>query len=112
MGPNADARPHPGSRATSPRVRSPKAATAAGRLVTIKNQDALVDALWHEQHLAARLAVVNVLMRGGRLIEREGAIDVWLELASLVSARYGLDEWAGAFHDLVERSGLKVVVEP
>ena len=35
-----------------------------------------------------------------------------LELASLVTARYRLDEWAEAFHDLVERSGLKVVVEP
>jgi len=35
-----------------------------------------------------------------------------LELASLVSARYGLDDWREAFHELVERSGLKVVVEP
>jgi L-iditol 2-dehydrogenase len=35
-----------------------------------------------------------------------------IELASLVSSRYGLDEWAEAFQALVERSGLKVVVEP
>jgi len=35
-----------------------------------------------------------------------------LELASLVSARYALDEGPRAFRDLVERRGLKVVVEP
>ena len=35
-----------------------------------------------------------------------------LELASLVSARYRLEEGPQAFRDLVERRGLKVVVEP
>ena len=35
-----------------------------------------------------------------------------VELSSLVSARYPLDEAAKAFGDLVERRGLKVVVEP
>ena len=35
-----------------------------------------------------------------------------LKLASLVSARYPLDEGAQAFRDLVERRGLKVVVQP
>ena len=35
-----------------------------------------------------------------------------LELSSLVSARYPLDEGAQAFRDLVDRRGLKVVVEP
>jgi L-iditol 2-dehydrogenase len=35
-----------------------------------------------------------------------------LELASLVSARYPLEEGALAFGDLVDRRGLKVVVEP
>ena len=35
-----------------------------------------------------------------------------LELSSLVSARYPIDEGAQAFRDLVDRRGLKVVVEP
>ncbi len=35
-----------------------------------------------------------------------------LELASLVSARYRLDEGPQAFQDLVERRGLKVLVQP
>lgn len=35
-----------------------------------------------------------------------------LELASLISARYRLDEGPQAFHALVERQGLKVVVQP
>lgn len=35
-----------------------------------------------------------------------------VELASLVSARYRLDEGPQAFRDLVERRGLKVVVQP
>ena len=35
-----------------------------------------------------------------------------LELSSLVSARYPLDQGAQAFRDLVDRRGLKVVVEP
>ena len=35
-----------------------------------------------------------------------------LELGALVTARYGLAEGPQAFRDLVERRGLKVVVEP
>jgi L-iditol 2-dehydrogenase len=35
-----------------------------------------------------------------------------VELSSLVSARYPIDEAPQAFRDLVDRSGLKVVVEP
>lgn len=35
-----------------------------------------------------------------------------VELGGLVSSRYALSEWRGAFDDLVERRGLKVVVEP
>jgi L-iditol 2-dehydrogenase len=35
-----------------------------------------------------------------------------VELAGLVSGRYALSEWRDAFDDLVERRGLKVVVEP
>lgn len=35
-----------------------------------------------------------------------------VELAPLVTARYGLDEGPQAFRELVERRGLKVVVEP
>lgn len=35
-----------------------------------------------------------------------------ISLMPLVTARYGLDEWRGAFGDLVRRRGLKVVVEP
>lgn len=47
------------------------------------------------------------LPRAIRLAESRG-----LELGSLVTARYGLDEGPQAFRDLVERRGLKVVVEP
>jgi L-iditol 2-dehydrogenase len=47
------------------------------------------------------------LPRAIRLVE-QGLIS----LAPLVTARYGLDEWRAAFGDLVERRGLKVVVEP
>jgi L-iditol 2-dehydrogenase len=35
-----------------------------------------------------------------------------VELGELVSGRYALSEWREAFDDLVERRGLKVVVEP
>jgi len=35
-----------------------------------------------------------------------------LELGALVTARYGLAEGPQAFRDLVERRGLKIVVEP
>jgi len=35
-----------------------------------------------------------------------------VELGGLVSGRYALSEWHDAFDDLVERRGLKVVVEP
>jgi L-iditol 2-dehydrogenase len=35
-----------------------------------------------------------------------------VELGGLVSGRYALSEWRGAFDDLVKRRGLKVVVEP
>jgi L-iditol 2-dehydrogenase len=35
-----------------------------------------------------------------------------VELAPLVTSRYGLDRWADAFDDLVQRRGLKVVIEP
>ncbi len=35
-----------------------------------------------------------------------------ISLTPLVTARYGLAEWRGAFGDLVQRRGLKVVVEP
>jgi L-iditol 2-dehydrogenase len=47
------------------------------------------------------------LPRALRLVE-SGRID----LAPLVTARYGLDDWSDAFGDLVRRNGLKVVVEP
>jgi L-iditol 2-dehydrogenase len=47
------------------------------------------------------------LPRAIRLVE-QGLVS----LAPLVTARYGLDEWRAAFGDLVERRGLKVVVEP
>jgi L-iditol 2-dehydrogenase len=40
------------------------------------------------------------------------AADRRIELAPLVTARYGLADWQPAFDDLVERRGLKVVVEP
>jgi L-iditol 2-dehydrogenase len=35
-----------------------------------------------------------------------------VELGGLVGSRYSLADWRGAFDDLVERRGLKVVVEP
>jgi len=47
------------------------------------------------------------LPRAIRLAERGG-----LELGALVTARYGLAEGPQAFRELVERRGLKVVVEP
>jgi L-iditol 2-dehydrogenase len=47
------------------------------------------------------------LPRALRLVE-SGQVD----LASLVTARYPLDDWQAAFGDLVQRNGLKVVVEP
>jgi L-iditol 2-dehydrogenase len=47
------------------------------------------------------------LPRAIRLVESGG-----IALAPLVTDRYGLDEWRDAFGDLVERRGLKVVVEP
>jgi L-iditol 2-dehydrogenase len=47
------------------------------------------------------------LPRAIRLAERGG-----LELGALVTARYGLAEGRQAFRELVERRGLKVVVEP
>jgi L-iditol 2-dehydrogenase len=47
------------------------------------------------------------LVRAIRVAESER-----LELSSLVSARYPLDEGEQAFRDLVDRRGLKVIVEP
>lgn len=47
------------------------------------------------------------LPRALRLVE-SGEID----LAPLVTARYGIDDWQDAFGDLARREGLKVVVEP
>ncbi|HEY5170583.1 MAG TPA: alcohol dehydrogenase catalytic domain-containing protein [Acidimicrobiia bacterium] len=47
------------------------------------------------------------LPRAIRLAESGG-----LELGALVTARYGLAEGPQAFRDLVERRGLKIVVEP
>ena len=35
-----------------------------------------------------------------------------VKLGTLVSGRYALSEWREAFGELVERRGLKVVVEP
>jgi threonine dehydrogenase-like Zn-dependent dehydrogenase len=35
-----------------------------------------------------------------------------VELGRLISGRYALSEWREAFAELVERRGLKVVVEP
>jgi L-iditol 2-dehydrogenase len=35
-----------------------------------------------------------------------------VELDTLVSGRYALSEWREAFGELVQRRGLKVVVEP
>lgn len=47
------------------------------------------------------------LPRALRLVE-SGRID----LAPLVTARYGIDDWQAAFGDLARRDGLKVVIEP
>jgi L-iditol 2-dehydrogenase len=47
------------------------------------------------------------LPRAIRLAETGG-----VELVGLVSCRYALSEWREAFDDLMERRGLKVVVEP
>ncbi len=65
---------------------------------------------------ARRKELTLVLCRRMRAGDLSGAIRLAesgrLELASLVSARYPLDEGPQAFSDLVERRGLKVVVEP
>jgi L-iditol 2-dehydrogenase len=47
------------------------------------------------------------LPRAIRLVEARE-----VELGGLVTGRYALSEWTEAFDDLVERRGLKVVVEP
>jgi Threonine dehydrogenase and related Zn-dependent dehydrogenases len=57
--------------------------------------------------LVCRRMEPSDLPRAIRLVEA-GEI----ALAPLVTGRYGLDEWRVAFGDLVDRRGLKVVVEP
>jgi L-iditol 2-dehydrogenase len=57
--------------------------------------------------LLCRRMRASDLPRAIRLAERGG-----LELGALVTARYGLADGPEAFRDLVERRGLKVVVEP
>jgi hypothetical protein len=47
------------------------------------------------------------LPRAIRLVET-GTVS----LGGLITDTYGLEDWRGAFDGLVERSGLKVVVEP
>jgi L-iditol 2-dehydrogenase len=65
---------------------------------------------------ARRKGVTIALCRRMRAADLPRAIDLVerreLELAPLVSERYGLDEWRQAFHDLTTRRGLKVIVEP
>lgn len=57
--------------------------------------------------LVCRRMEPSDLPRAIRLVEA-GEI----ALAPLVTGRYGLDQWRDAFGDLVDRRGLKVVVEP
>lgn len=63
---------------------------------------------------ARRKELTLVLCRRMRPADLLRAIDLAprLELTSLVSARYGLDEGQEAFLALVERQGLKVLVKP
>lgn len=52
-------------------------------------------------------------MRPADLVRAVGLANTGaVELAPLVSARYGLESWRSAFADLVERRGAKVVLHP
>jgi L-iditol 2-dehydrogenase len=65
---------------------------------------------------ARRKELTLVLCRRMRADDLRRAVELAasgrLELGELVTARYGLDDGPQAFRDLVERRGLKVVVEP
>ena len=65
---------------------------------------------------ARRKELTLVLCRRMRAADLPRAIGLAaggrVELGGLVTARYGLDDGPQAFRDLVERRGLKIVVEP
>lgn len=65
---------------------------------------------------ARRKELTLVLCRRMRAADLQRAIGLAaggrVELGGLVTARYGLDDGPQAFRDLVERRGLKIVVEP
>jgi L-iditol 2-dehydrogenase len=90
------------------------AARPGGRVVLVGIPDG--DRSTFRAAAARRKELTIVLCRRMRADDLPRAIDAAesgrLELASLVSARYPLDEGRQAFSDLVDRRGLKLVVEP
>jgi L-iditol 2-dehydrogenase len=90
------------------------AARPGGRVVLVGIPDG--DRSAFHAAAARRKELTLVLCRRMRAEDLPRAIDAaasgGLELSSLVSARYPLDEGVQAFRDLVDRRGLKVVVEP
>ena len=90
------------------------AARPGGRVVLVGIPDG--DRSTFHAAAARRKELTLVLCRRMRADDLPRAIHAAasgrLELSSLVSARYPLHEGAQAFRDLVDRRGLKVVVEP
>jgi L-iditol 2-dehydrogenase len=90
------------------------AARPGGRVVLVGIPEA--DRSTFHAAAARRNELTLVLCRRMRATDLPRAIHAAesdkVELASLVSARYPLDEGPQAFRDLVDRRGLKVVVEP
>ena len=90
------------------------AARPGGRVVLVGIPDG--DRSCFGAAAARRKELTRVLcrrMRGSDLVRAIGLAESGaLELESLVTARYRLDEGPQAFDDLVERRGLKVLVQP
>jgi L-iditol 2-dehydrogenase len=90
------------------------AARPGGRVVLVGIPDG--DRSTFHAAAARRKELTLVLCRRMRADDLPRAIRAaesgGLELSSLVTARYPLDQGAQAFRDLVDRRGLKVVVEP
>ncbi len=90
------------------------AARPGGRVVVVGIPDG--DRSTFHAAPARRKELTLVLCRRMRASDLPRAIALAesgrLELESLVSARYSLDEGSQAFRDLVDRRGLKVLVEP
>ncbi len=90
------------------------AARPGGRVVVVGIPDG--DRSCFQAAAARRKELTLVLCRRMRAGDLPRAIALAesgrIELESLVSARYRLDEGPQAFRDLIERRGLKVLVQP